>query len=35
MTGLAKISHHGVVKFGTLEVEAVVLEDGQRGFLNG
>lgn len=33
MTGLAKISHYGVVRLGEMEAEAVVLEDGRRGFL--
>lgn len=33
MTALPRISHHGVVRFGSLEVEAVVLEGGRRGFL--
>lgn len=30
---LPRISHHGPIRFGTLETVAVVLEDGRRGFL--
>ncbi|MGH8037211.1 MAG: P63C domain-containing protein [Stenotrophomonas sp.] len=30
---LPKISHLGVVRFGSIDAEAVVLEDGRRGFL--
>lgn len=30
---LPRISHYGIVRFGSLEAPAIVLEDGRRGFL--
>ncbi|WP_313242093.1 P63C domain-containing protein [Stenotrophomonas sp.] len=33
VSALPRISHHGTVRFGTLEAAAVVLHDGRRGFL--
>lgn len=35
MTDLQKVTHYGPVVFGDLSLEAVVLEDGRRGFVQG
>jgi len=33
MTAMQKVSHYGTVSFGDVQCEAVVLEDGSRGFV--
>lgn len=34
MSDTPRVGHHGPIRFGTLEAEAVVLDDGRRGFLS-